>query len=211
MIHRSRFVHSGVLALILCVSLVSTAQGINLKLGFFDPKGAKTGFIFGISSSRGDEMVDYGLGLDFFVRRYVKETVVSVDTTGQTIVSEVRTDLKYSLFALPLMGHLTIRLLPGSAVRPYFTVGAGYELALSREANYYENIDPQTRFYHGFGMQFMLGGEYTLTPTSALLGELFYNVGKLRRSGTSDQGFPTQEQLDFSGIGFRVGARISAF
>lgn len=205
-----RFLPALILAVVLGASLASA--GVNIKAGVFDPRGAKAGFIGGISTGRGDEMVDYGLGLDLFVRRYVQETVVDTATSqGGTQTSLVRTNISYSMYGLPIMAHLTVRLLPGSPIRPYVSAAAGYELVFSREANYFEGLSPKNRFYGGFGLQFMAGGEYSLVASSALLAEVFYNSCTVRRSSGTSQGFPTHEELDFSGFGFRVGARIMTF
>jgi hypothetical protein len=201
---------AAVLSLILCANLAWGA-GVNIKLGIFDPRGAKSGFIGGISTARGDEMIDYGLGLDLFVRQYSDETVVDTSVSqGGNQTMTVRTNISYSMYGLPIMAHLTVRLLPGSVIRPYASVGAGYEIVFSREANYNQGVDPTNRLYGGFGLQFMIGGEYVLARTSSLLGEIFYNACTVRRGSGTTQGFPTHEELNFSGFGFRVGARINA-
>ncbi len=191
------------------------AQGqslIIIKLGAFNPQDAKAGFIAGITTGRQvDEKVDFGLGVDLFVRQFTQKSVVgSGSSPGGSTTTTTQTDVDYSMFGLPIMVHLNIRLLPNSIVRPYVGLAGGYEILFSREANY--QVTPavkDSRLYGGFGWQLMLGGEYALGSSSGLLAEILYNGCTVKRSaGDNAVGIPTHEELDFSGLGFRLGVRI---
>ncbi|MCX6641517.1 MAG: outer membrane beta-barrel protein [bacterium] len=199
-----------VLALVLSAGSASAQSLIKIKLGTYNPKDAKAGFIIGISSGKQfDERVDAGLGVDLFMRQYTQETAVdTLDSQGGNTYVTVQKNIDYSVFCLPITGQLTIRLLPKSPISPYAGVGLGYEILFSREANYFTG-QKDSRLYGGFGWQVNVGGEYILGSSSSILGEIFYNGCTVSRNkGKSDAGFPIHEELNFSGIGFRVGVRL---
>jgi hypothetical protein len=150
-----------------------------------------------------DERVDFGLGVDFFIRRFVQESTVE---SGPP--STVQTELAYSMYALPIMVHLDFHVLPYAMVQPYIGLAGGYEILYSRETNYITD-EKQYRYYGGFGWQLMIGAAYPLGSASSILGELFYNGCTVSRSkGESELGFPVHEELNFSGLGFRFGLRF---
>lgn len=198
----------GAMAILLLMVLsahYTSAQSVtNIKLGVFNPKDAKTGFIVGFTTGRQvDERLDFSLGADLFIRRFVQESTVS---SGPP--STLQTELSYSIYALPVMVHLDFHILPYAVIQPYIGVAGGYEILFSREANYYTG-DKKNQFYGGFGWQLMIGGAYPLGSASSILGEVFYNGSTVRRSkGESELGFPIHEELDFSGLGLRVGLRF---
>ncbi len=199
-----------ILAGALCWQQASAQSVITIKLGTFNPKDAQAGFIAGITTGRQvDERVSFGLGADLFVRQFTQESTVSVDTTiSGNQVSQVQTQVDYSMFGLPIMVHLDVRLLPNRPLTPYVGLGAGYEILFSREANYLTG-NKDSRLYGGFGWQLMVGGEYALGSSSGILGEIFYNGCTVKRNqGSNELGFPIHEELNFSGMGFRVGVRF---
>lgn len=204
------------LAILLLISFggAASAQSVlYLKLGTFNPKDAKAGFIVGITTGRQvDEKVDFGIGADLFIKKYTQMTAVdSATSPGGTSTQTVQTDIEYLMYGLPIMLHLNVRFIPESVVHPYAGIAGGYELVFSREANYFTG-NKDNRFYGGWGWQLMVGGEYSLGSSSGLLMELFYNGATVKRSkGSNELGFPLHEELNFSGFGFRVGARLGGF
>ena len=198
----------GVMAVLFAVVLggsnVSAQSVTNIKLGLFNPKDARTGFIASFTTGRQvDERVDFSLGVDFFIRRFVQKSTVEGGSP-----STVQTELAYSMYALPIMVHLDFHVLPYVLVKPYIGLAGGYEILYSRETNYITD-EKQYRYYGGFGWQLMIGVDYPLGSASSLLGELFYNGCTVSRSkGESELGFPIHEELDFSGLGLRVGLRF---
>ena len=200
-----------VVALMLFQASVAYSQSVlKIKIGTFNPQDAKAGLLVGISTGRQvDERVDFGIGADLFIRRFTQETEVSIDTTQQqTNPQIVQTNLSYSMYGLPIMVHIDARILPNATVIPYVGIAGGYELLFSREANYLED-KKDNRLYGGFGWQAMIGAEYPFGSSSAILGEIMYNGCTLSRSqGSSEAGFPLHEELDFSGLGFRIGMRL---
>ena len=208
-----KIVKFGLVLLVLSALLseVGLAQSfVTVKVGSFNPQDAKAGLIVGISTGRQvDERVDFGLGADLFLRKFTQETTVE-DTAGGLIdPQQVQKEIDYSLYALPIMIQLNIRVLPQAVVIPYVGLAGGYEIVFSREANYITG-DKDNRLYGGFGWQVMLGGEYPFGSASGVLAEIFYNGCTVSRNkGSSDLGFPISEELDFSGLGFRVGVRLS--
>lgn len=198
--------------LIAAFGLSASAQSvITIKLGTFNPQDAKAGFIGSLVYGRQvDERVDFGLGADLFIRKFKQEATVDTGITpGGTTVSDVQTMIEYSMYGLPIMAHLSVRILPNAIVKPYAELAAGYEIVFSREANYQVNVK-DNRLYGGFGWQLMLGGEYGLGSSSGVLAEILYNGCTVKRgTGTNTAGFPTHEELNFSGFGFRVGFRLA--
>lgn len=184
-----------------------------VKFGTFNPKDAKAGVIVSLAGGRQvDERVDFGFGVDLFIRKFTQEsTVKDTITQGGTEYQDVQKEIEYSMYGLPIMAQITVRLLPELVLKPYVGLAGGYEVVFSREANYLTG-DKDNRLYGGFGWQLMLGAEYTLGYSSGLLGEILYNGCTVNRSkGTSDLGFPIHEELDFSGLGFRLGLKLGGF
>jgi len=198
-------------ALMICQSSVVHSQSVlKIKIGTFNPRDAKAGLLMGISTGRQvDERVDFGIGADLFIRRFTQKTAVAeVDSLGQISPSIEQIEISYSMYGLPIMVHIDARILPNAPVIPYVGLAGGYELLFSREANYL-NGTKDNRLYGGFGWQAMIGAEYPLGSSSAILGEILYNGCTLSRSqGSSEAGFPLHEELNFSGLGFRIGMRL---
>ncbi len=189
---------------------VSAAQSfLNLRVGTLNPKDTKSGLIFGLMSGRQvDERLDFGLSADLFIRKFTKESTVNEEQGGQANVTEVQKEIDYSLWALPIMVQLNLHLIPGAVVEPYLGIAGGYEMVFSREANY-QTDEKDSRFYHGFGWQLIGGGAYAIGASSAVTGEIFYNGSTVKRSkGKDDLGFPIHEEVNFSGLGFRIGLRF---
>ena len=198
---------------VVMLSLVTAASAqsfMHLKFGSFNPKGAKAGMIFGLTSGKQvDDRLDFGLSADLFIRKFTRESTVEDATTpGGTSTEEVQKEIDYQMWALPIMAQLTLHLMPDAVVQPYISIAGGYEIVFSKEANY-ETGDKDNRFYGGFGWQLIAGGAYPLGTSSAITGEILYNGATVKRSkGKDDLGFPIHEELDFSGFGFRLGLRL---
>jgi hypothetical protein len=199
------------IALLFCQASAAYAQSVlKIKIGTFNPKDAKAGLLVGISTGRQvDERVDFGIGADLFIRKFTEETQVDTNTsTVQTSPELYQTSISYSMYGLPIMVHIDARILPNAPVILYAGIAGGYELLFSREANYLED-KKDNRLYGGFGWQAMIGAEYPFGSSSAILGEIMYNGCTLSRSqGSNAAGFPLHEELDFSGLGFRIGMRL---
>ncbi|MFH1862403.1 MAG: OmpW family outer membrane protein [bacterium] len=185
---------------------------LDIKAGTFNPKDAKAGLLIGISTGKQvDERVDFGIGMDLFVRQFTQETAIEAEIGGQSQSQLVQKEIDYSLFALPLMLRLNFYILPDLAFTPYVGLGGGYEILFSREANYITG-EKDSRLYGGFGWQAWGGVQYQLGSNSALIAEVLYNGCTVKRGkGSSDLGFPVHEELDFSGLGFRAGVRLGGF
>ncbi len=198
------------LLIVLCANQAIGQSVFSVKAGTFNPTDAKSGFFFGIATGRQvDERLDFSLGADLFIRKFTqKSTIDTTESSGLIDPEDLQTEIEYSLYALPITVQFTIRVLPNAVVKPYLGLAGGYEIVFSREVNYLYDIK-SSRFYGGFGWQLMLGGEVPLGSASALLGEILYNNATVKRSkGSSEQGLPIHEELDFSGLGFRIGLRF---
>jgi len=183
---------------------VTSAQTyLGIRVGSFNPEDAKSGLTIGINTGRAvDDHVEIGLAADLFIRKFSQETVVGNDPEGGTLIQE---EIEYSMYALPVMAQLTLNILPYAIVVPYAGLAVGYEMVYSSESNF-ELDETDRRFYGGFGWQVALGGKYYIGSSSAFFGELFYNGATVKRNkGSNEAGFPIREELNFSGLGFRVG------
>ncbi|MBU1882299.1 hypothetical protein KKA08_09690, partial [bacterium] len=156
-----------------------------------------------------DDRIEFGLTADLYIRKFKQETEVGPNPgSGGT---DIQTEIEYSMYALPIMAQLTVNIMPQAIVIPYAAVAVGYEMVYSSESNY-ELDETDRRFYGGFGWQLAIGGKYYIGSSSALFGELFYNGATVKRNkGSNEAGFPVSEELDFSGLGFRVGIWLGGF
>ncbi|TKJ40625.1 hypothetical protein CEE37_06580 [candidate division LCP-89 bacterium B3_LCP] len=200
-----------ILSALLILASVTQAQSVTkIKVGTFNPKNARAGLIVGFTTGQKvDERLDFGFGADLFIRKFSQESQVDTSTTsGGTTTSGIETEIEYSMYALPLMVHLDFNIMPETVLKPYIGIAGGYEILFSHEANYLTG-EKQSRFYGGFGWQMMIGAEFPIGHQSALLGEILYNGCVAKRSkGSNEQGLPLHEELNFSGLGFRVGLRF---
>ena len=180
------------------------------RFGTLNPKDAQSGLILGVRTGRDfDNMVMVGFSADLFWKTYTEESEIADSvTSGGVTVTTVQRDVEYKTMLLPLMFTADVKIpVENSPIRPYFGGGIGYQLLFNKEENFEDNIS-DSRFYGGFGWMFELGAEYMMSPHTAFYLEGFYNGCKVKRSSDSAAGLPTWEEVDMSGLGFRIGLSL---
>jgi hypothetical protein len=198
---------------ILVETSVVSAQPLSattLKVGYFDPKGSKAGFLFGGGYSWiVDESVDIGIAVDYFRRNYTAEAKIakSVSADG-TVEEEIKTEAEFTTNILPSYGLINVKF-PASYNLDYFLSGSlGYEMLFSKEQTYGENAFQKTRYYSGFKWMASGGIMYRVGTRSSFLAEIFYDGTKVSRDKKGEVGAPVRYEVDLSGIGFRIGIRM---
>ncbi len=195
------------------VALTAHAQAkpfTQFRFGTLNPKDAQSGLILGVRSGRDfDNMVTVGFSADLFWKTYTEESEIADSvTSGGVTVTTVSRDVEYKTLLLPLMFTADIKIpLENSPIRPYFGGGIGYQLLFNKEENFEDDVS-DSRLYGGFGWMFELGAEYAMSPHTAFYFEGFYNGCKVKRNSDSATGLPTWEEVDVSGLGFRVGLSL---
>ena len=195
---------------------IASAQGLRVttfKLGYFNPKDTKSGFIFGANfGSAIDENVDIGIGIDFFHRNYTEDKKVAERVSpGGVVESTIQRELEFTTTILPIMGTITVKISPEYPFSYYIGGGLGYELLFNKERNYQEGVS-ESRFYHGFSWLVNGGVLYRIGSRSAFLGEVFYNGATVHRGkGKTTEGLPIWEEVNLSGLGVRFGIRLGFF
>jgi hypothetical protein len=186
------------------------SKATTFKVGYFNPKDAKEGVLFGINlSGMVDETVDLGFGIDLFHRSYQKDSEVAVSVTdGGLVERQLQRDLDFSTTAIPLMGTVTVKLGSELAFSYFLGGGLGYSLLWNKESNYIEDVS-EKRFYHGLSWKIGGGAMYQLGSRSYLVGEIFYNDALLKRDkGETPNGLPVWSEVNLSGFSFSLGIRI---
>jgi len=202
-----------ILALVLLSATVTPvlAQGAKpftqFRFGTLNPRDTKAGFILGVRTGRDfDQRVLVGFSADLFWKKYTEESsVYDTFTVGGVHYTERQRSVDYTTLILPLMVTIDVQIpVQNSPIKPYFGGGIGYQLLFNKENNYQDNVS-DSRFYSGFGFQLEVGAEYQMSPSTGLTMEAFYNGCKAKRGGGTTQGLPTWEEVDISGMGFRLG------
>jgi hypothetical protein len=183
----------------------------SLKFGFFNPKDATSGLIFGINYGYIiDETIDVGFSVDFFRKSYQKDTEIAKTVKAQDITEVTKQrDMEFTTIILPLMATSNIRI-PVSRISPVFLVingGLGWEMMFNTEQNYIQD-KKESRFYHGFGYTINIGMMYQIGSRSAVFGELGYNGCKVSRNYNVEEGTPIWDEVNISGLMFKVGLRL---
>jgi hypothetical protein len=205
------------LSIILALGFISAAaipvlgQGTKpftqFRFGTLNPNDTKAGLILGVRTGRDfDQRVLVGFSADLFWKKFTRESTVSSDTTiGGVHYTTMQRTVDYTTLILPLMITIDVQIpVENLPIKPYFGGGIGYQLLFNKEDNYEQHIS-DSRFYSGFGFQFEVGAEYQMSPSTGLTLEAFYNGCKAKRGGGTSLGLPTWEEVDISGMGFRLG------
>lgn len=180
------------------------------RFGTLNPKDAQSGLILGVRTGRDfDNMIMVGFSADLFWKTYTEESEIADSvTSGGVAVTTVQRDVEYKTLLLPLMFTADVKIpVENSPIRPYLGGGIGYQLLFNKEENFEEGVS-DSRFYSGFGWMFELGAEYVMSPHTAIYLEGFYNGCKVKRDSDGASGLPTWDEVDMSGLGFRVGLSL---
>ena len=181
-----------------------------LKAGYFNPKGAKAGFIFsGNYSWIVDESVDIGIGVDFFRKNYTDETKLA-ETVYDNKVTEYKIvkNADFTTTIFPIYGIINVKF-PAGAYLDYIVSGSlGYEWLWSNIKTYGETEIDDSKSYKGLKWLLSGGIAYRIGSRSSFIAEVFYDGTKVSREKKAEKGAPVRYEVDLSGLGFRVGVRM---
>lgn len=187
-------------------------RATTIKLGYYNPKDAKSGFILGGNYAIVvDETIDIGLGLDVYRKTYRNEETIAERTykTGETEYTR-QLELEFSSLIIPIMANINFKL-PMSTYSPVFSYinGAlGWQMMWNTENNYRDD-KKESRFYNGFGWMASVGMMYQIGRRSALLFEVGYNGCAVSRNRKENpEGLPIWDEINISGVMVRGGVRL---
>ena len=180
---------------------------IELQAGYMDPSGTKGGLIFhGAWGIAFDPRVELSLALDYFHRKYTQDHHVDTTTSGSgTTEIRVQRELEHSTTLLPISANLRVRFPIGRMLFWYAGAGISYQFLFDLEKNHIEGVE-EKRTYGGWAGMFRGGIEFLLAPTSSLVFEALYNLGRVRRDVTENvKGLTEWSEVNVSGFGIRGG------
>jgi hypothetical protein len=184
-----------------------------LRAGYFGPKDAKSGFVFGLGMGNAvDEVVDIGVSIDLFHRAYQKDVQIAESvSSGGLVERTVQRMLDFSTTAVPVLGTVTLNFTSKMPFRYFVGAGLGYLFLWNKETNYALDVS-ERRYYRGFAWRLEGGVLYQLGSRSALMIEAVYDGARPRRNEhRTAQGLPIWQEVNFSGFGVRIGIRIGGF
>ena len=181
-----------------------------LKAGYYNPKGAKAGFIFGGTYSWiVDESVDIGIGVDFFRKAYTDETTLA-KTVSQNQVTEytIEKNADFTTTILPIYGLINVKFPAGAYLDYIAGASLGYEWLWSNVKTYGETKIDDSKSYSGFKWLLSGGIAYRVGSRSSFIAEVFYDGSKVSREKKAEKDAPVRYEVDLSGMGFRIGVRM---
>ena len=171
------FVFIAIFALVLLFVEIPTvlAQAFSattLKAGYFNPKGAKGGFIFGANYSWIiDESVDVGVGVDFFRKIYTDETELAKKVDENKVIEkEIVKNADFTTTILPIYGVINVKFPAGRYLDYIVSGGLGYEWLWSKIETYGETKYNSSKSYSGFKWILSGGIAYRIGSRSSFLG-----------------------------------------
>ncbi len=209
-----KFYVLAVLTMVLVGSSMARAPFTELKVGYFNPDAAKSGYLFGVNLGRMiDESLSWSFELNYFQKGYRKTaTIATEETQGGTQIQTKQLSLDFKTRIIPFLLKLNYEH-PLGYRSPFYaraSAGLGWEMVWNNENNYLENKET-TRFFHGFGWQVAGGVGFEISSSANFFTDIFYNGSTVKRNKTVVNGLPTWEQLDISGIGIKIGVSIVGF
>ena len=181
-----------------------------LGLGGYDPSDQPGNGLFVIGSV-GTELqapIDIGLSAALYHRstggsQFVTTFKDPAGNTGQRVVdtANISTDL------VPLMAFIRVKFPSGPAIEPYVGGGVGWEWLLVEGTD--QDGFAFSDNYDGFGAQLFGGVNFTMSPNTALYGELLYNVSTVS-ADFYDPAFnaTVRDEIDMNGAAAHGGLRF---
>jgi len=181
-----------------------------IKVGYFNPKGSKSGFVFGGNYSWiVDEAVDIGIAVDYFRKNYTDETEIAKKVSeGKIVEREIVKNAEFTTTIVPIYGIVNVKFPAGFNLDYFVSGGLGYEMLFSKEEIFGENAKKTSRFYSGFKWIASAGIMYRIGTRSSVIVEALYDGTKVSRDKKNEAGTPARYEVDLSGFGIRVGIRM---
>lgn len=205
-----------VLALCFTTSLFA-GNAMNVRVGFLAPSATDTGFFPGFSYGVNvDNVVEIGLGFDYFYKNFQDKRYVEFDTTkAGNYIDKAQVTSDITTYYIPLMGTIRVSVPLDIVVVPYGGIGFGWGLlwedifiASDETPGSEHNRITDVNFYHGYNWTIQLGGKLPLSRNASLYGETFYNGAKMKKDVKRGSTGITWSELDMSGAGLRLGVEL---
>ncbi|HEY6572174.1 MAG TPA: outer membrane beta-barrel protein, partial [Candidatus Eisenbacteria bacterium] len=182
-----------------------------IGLGSFDPSDQPGSGLY-FNGTFGTEFpnspIDLGLQLSWYHRstggsQFITTFEDPAGNQGQRVVetSDISTDL------VPIMAFLRVKFPTSPAIQPYVGAGIGWEWLLveGTDSDGFSFSDS----YDGFGAQFFGGMNFTLSPNSALYGEVLYNTSTVSADFFDPLfGVVVRDEIDMDGAAAHAGLRF---
>jgi hypothetical protein len=185
-------------------------QSLTFRVNYVNPENAKPGVAIGGSfGSSFNDIVTLGLGTDVYYRNYTRDTLVAETVVNGVTVSTVQRELQYSTLIFPLMAELNLKI-PIAFKLSFFGDGSiGFEFMRTHVQNYQDSVS-EKKWYAGLAWVLGAGIMYEIGRDTDIYLEGFYKNSKVRRDldGASEY-LPIFEEVNLSGIGFRLGIALS--
>jgi len=196
------------------ITAPAQAPYTEFKVGKFNPKAVKSGYLFGVHLGRMiDESLSWGLEINYFQRNYRKDVEIATEfTRGGTKPETKMRLLEFTTHIVPLLLKLNYEH-PIAYGAPFYvraSAGGGWEMVWNSENNYEEGIK-DNRFYSGFGWQVSAGLGIAISSSGNLFFDVFYNNSRVKRNQNVVKNLPVWEELDISGLGVKLGVSIVGF
>ena len=194
-----------------------SVMGQNMKsfefmVGSLNPKDVKPGMVWDVKYGIAvDEAVDISLGIELFNKSYRKTSAVAEEISqGGTVTTTRQLEVEYNALLLPLTANATIHLPMSPPFGLYLGAGLSWQFLFNKENNFEDDIS-ESRTYNGGGWVARIGGEMQLGARSSLLAEIHYNNCRVKRNADKKAGLPVYDEVDVSGLGFKVGLRMELY
>jgi opacity protein-like surface antigen len=183
----------------------------SIGFGAYDPSDQPGSGLY-VNGTVGAEMPSSPVDLGLIVSWYHRSTggseyVTSFeDPAGNTVRTVIQTDeIKTDL--VPLLAFVRVRFPMGQGIEPYVGAGAGWEWLSV------EGVDSDgfafSDDYDGFGAQFFGGMNLTVSPNTALYGEVMYNKSTVSADFYDPfYGVTVRDEIDMDGAAIHGGLRF---
>jgi len=205
-----------ILLLLLAISNLFSSRIMEFKGGLLAPEGADTGAYFGMAwGTRFDQIFEYNTSVDFYYKNISEQRKISYQSsTGGNQIVEIKKNTDISTYYLPLQFNGRITFPTYTVIRPFIGAGIGWGLlwedAYVAPNNTYDKVS-DVKFYSGFNWNVSGGVRFPLTSFTHIIGEITYNNGHMKRDYHETDTGITWDEIDMSGMGFRVGLQVRGF
>ncbi|MBN1783173.1 outer membrane beta-barrel protein [bacterium] len=192
--------------------LAQNMKSLEFQVGNLNPNGTPAGVIWDLKYGIAvDEAVDISLGAAFFNKSYTKVTAVAEQSTASGVEPTTKqAELEYNTKLFPISAQATVHLPLSHPFGIYFGAGLSWQFLLNKENNFVDGIE-ETRKYNGGGWIARVGAEMKLGTRSSLMGEVHYNHCTVKGDEDKKQGLPVWDEVDVTGLGFKVGLRVEFY
>lgn len=202
---------------LIAVSAYGQSNAAAIKLGFFTPKAAETGFIIGYEQGRHiDDNLDVAVSIDWFKKDFEDTKSASSDSSqinGLT-PSDFETLSETTIYEFPVMVSITAKFPLTPKAKAYATGGFGAEMLYASYHAPDDNGKVKSEKVFAFDWNWRLGGGalYQLGEKSEVFGELVFHYSvpsfDYDVKDANNVNHPMTREYDMYGLLGRVGVRF---